>query len=158
MICPECRSDIPDDAVVCRHCTRRIKGKACPECLTVCNEKAVKCAACSHDFGRDKTKLDFETFTTKASLLATLIIRFRLLPQKIELTSDKIAVTTYGYFYLTTTVEEIPWEKIAGYHFHSGMFWDSVQIQTRGQTANYMDCLKKADSPKIKEILEKMKQ
>jgi len=157
MFCPECRSDIPDDAEVCKHCSQRIKGIKCPECLVFCKEGAKKCASCGHDFERDEARLNFEPFSARASFLATILLRFRLLREKIDLTPSKIAITTYGYFYLTTTVEEIPWEKIAGYHFHSGLFWDSVIIQTRGQSANIMRCLKRVDSRKIKEILEKMK-
>ena len=49
-------------------------------------------------------------------------------------------------------------EKIAGYHYYSGWFWDSVEIQTRGQKANKMTGLPKAQGLKVKEILERMKE
>jgi hypothetical protein len=156
-LCPECKSEIPEDALVCRYCCQRIKGKQCPQCLNFNKAGAKKCSHCSHDFDRDVAIVNFQPFEAKASLLATILLRLRLLPQKIELTSKKITITTYGYFYLTTFIEEIPWEKIAGYHFKSGLIWDQVVIETRGQTANYMSCLRKKDSTKIKDILEKMK-
>ena len=60
--------------------------------------------------------------------------------------------------WLSRTDEEIPWEKIAGYHYHSGWFWDSVEIQTRGQKANQMGGLPKDQGQRIKEILERMKE
>ena len=148
-ICPECKSEIPKDALVCRYCCRRVEGKECPDCLRRVKNNANKCANCNHDFERDEAIVTFESFSATANLLATILLRNRLLPEKIDLTSNKITITTYGYFYLTTFIEEIPWEKIAGYHFQSGIFWDAVVIETKGQTSNVMKCLEKSDSHKI---------
>ena len=91
-------------------------------------------------------------------MLPTIILRGRLIPQEIHLTQEKILIQTYGVFWLSRTDEEIPWEKIAGYHYYSGRFWDSVEIQTRGQKANKMTGLPKAQGLKVKEILERMKE
>lgn len=71
---------------------------------------------------------------------------------------EKTLIQTHGAFWLSRTDEEIPWEKIAGYHCHSGWFWDSVEIQTRGQRANTMTCLPKDKGVRIKGILERMKE
>ena len=54
--------------------------------------------------------------------------------------------------------EDIPWEKIAGYHYHSGWFWDGIEIQTRGQKANTIGGLSKSCARTIKETLEQMKE
>ena len=101
---------------------------------------------------------NIEPFSAKASLLATLFLRMRLIPQEIFLTPEKIVIQTWGFFWLSRSDEDIPWEKIAGYHYHAGWFWDSLEIQTRGQTANRIRCLQKPDGLRIKEILEQMKE
>ena len=99
-----------------------------------------------------------EPFTAKACLFPTILLRRRLIPQEIHLTPDKIIIQTWGFFWLSRRDEDIPWEKIAGYHYHSGWFWDSLEIQTRGQTANRIRYLRKPDALKIKDILEEMKE
>lgn len=86
------------------------------------------------------------------------MIRGRLIPQEMHLSSEKIVIQTWGFFWLSRTDEDIPWEKIAGYHYHSGLFWDSVEIQTRGQKANTIGCLPKSSGRTVKEILERMKE
>jgi hypothetical protein len=156
--CPECLAEVPDEAKVCRHCTRRIIGKACPECAEVAADEATRCPCCGHNFARQERISTVEPFSAKAALLPTLLIRGRLIPQEIHLTPEKILIQTYGFFWLSRTDEEIPWEKIAGYHYHSGWFWDQVEIQTRGQKANHMTCLPKQYGTRIKEILERMKE
>ena len=100
--------------------------------------EAVKCPCCGHSFARRERIAKVEPFSAKADMLPTIILR--------------------GRFWLSRTDEEIPWEKIAGYHYYSGWFWDSVEIQTRGQKANKMTGLPKAQGLKVKEILERMKE
>ena len=156
--CPECLSDVPESAFVCHACGRRIVGKECPECCEVSKEPAKRCAYCGHNFERKEKIANIEPFSAKASLLATLFLRMRLIPQEIFLTPEKIVIQTWGFFWLSRSDEDIPWEKIAGYHYHAGWFWDSLEIQTRGQTANRIRCLQKADGLRIKEILEQMKE
>ena len=99
-----------------------------------------------------------EPFHAKASLLPTLVIRGRLIPQEIYLSTEKIVIKTWGFFWLSHTEEDIPWEKIAGFHYHSGWFWDSIEIQTRGQKSNTIGCLPKTSGRAIRDILEKMKE
>lgn len=99
-----------------------------------------------------------EPYRAKASFLPTLLFRGRLIPQEIHLSAEKIVIKTWGILWLSHTDEDIPWEKIAGYHYHSGWFWDRIEIQTRGQQANSIGCLPKSGSRRIKEILERMKE
>jgi hypothetical protein len=156
--CPECFGEVAEEAAVCRHCGKRIAGKRCPECAEVCRQEAAKCAFCGHSFAREKKVAAVEAFSGKAALFPTLILRGRLIPQQIHLNAEKIVIQTWGLFGLSRTDEEIPWEKIAGYHYHAGLFWDSVEIQTRGQKANQMGCLPKTEGLRIKSILEQMKE
>ena len=80
------------------------------------------------------------------------------MPQEIQLTPEQIIIRTWGYFRLSHTDEEIPWAKIAGYHYRSGWFWDGVELQTRGQAANRIDWLSKSKGPNIRDLLEKMRE
>jgi RNA polymerase subunit RPABC4/transcription elongation factor Spt4 len=156
--CPECLSEVPEQAAVCRVCHQRISGKSCPDCGETTRAHARKCPWCGHNFLRGARVASFEAYSANASLLATVLLRGRLIPQEIHLTPEKIVILTWGFLWLSRTDEEIPWEKIAGYHYHSGWFWDNVEIQTRGQKANSIGCLHKSSGPRIKEILEQMKE
>lgn len=120
--------------------------------------EATKCPHCSHSFARQARIAAVEPFSARAALFGTIFLRGRFIPQEIHLTPEKILIQTHGFFWLSRTDEEIPWEKIAGYHYHSGWFWDSVEIQTRGQKANEMGCLPKAEGKRVKEVLERMKE
>lgn len=156
--CPECLSDLAEGAQVCRSCSRRVSGKPCPECAELSKPAAKKCAHCGHSFAREEKIAAVEDYVAKAELLPTFIFRGRLIPQEIELSSEKIVISTWGFLRLSRTDEDIPWEKIAGYHYHAGLFWDSVEIQTRGQKANAIGCLPKSCGKRIKDILERMKE
>lgn len=156
--CPDCLSDIPEAAEVCHACGGRVAGKPCPDCAELSRTAAKKCRCCGHSFAREVRIAAVEAFTAKADLLPTVLLRGRLIPQEIHLSSEKIVIQTWGFFWLSRTDEDIPWEKIAGYHYHSGLFWDSVEIQTRGQRANAIGCLPKSDGSKVKAILERMKE
>ena len=90
--CPECLSDVPESALVCHACGRRIVGKECPECCEVSKETAKRCAYCGHNFERKEKIAKIEPFSAKASLLATLFLRMRLIPQEIFLTPEKIVI------------------------------------------------------------------
>jgi hypothetical protein len=156
--CPDCFADIADGAEVCRACGNRVVGKRCPDCAELVRDAAKKCPHCSHSFAREQKIATVEAFSAKADLLPTILLRGRLIPQEIHLSSEKIVIQTWGLFWLSRTDEDIPWEKIAGYHYHSGLLWDSVEIQTRGQKANSIGCLPKSSGARIKEILERMKE
>ncbi|MCB1062933.1 MAG: zinc ribbon domain-containing protein [Verrucomicrobiae bacterium] len=156
--CPECCSQMPDEAQVCHACGRRVTGKACPDCDEISKPTAKKCRYCGHDFARSEKLAVIEAFQASASLLPTFILRARFIPQQIHLNSEKIVIRTYGFFWLSHTDDDIPWEKIAGYHYRSGFFWDAIEIQTRGQKANSIGCLSKSVGRKIKTTLERMKE
>ena len=156
--CPECCSEMPDQAEVCHACGRRIIGKQCPECAELSKEAARKCRYCGHDFTREEKVAGIEPYSAKASFLPTLFFRGRLIPQEIHLSSEKIVIKTWGLLWLSHTDEDIPWEKIAGYHYQSGWFWDGIEIQTRGQKANNIGGLSKSHGQTIKKILEQMRE
>lgn len=156
--CPECLSEIPDAAQVCHTCGRRVVGKPCPACAEIAKPAARTCAWCGHDFAREEKIAVIEPYSARAALFPTIIFRGRFIPQEIHLSSEKIMIKTWGVLWLSHTDEDIPWEKIAGYHFHSGWFWDSIEIQTRGQKANSIGCLPKSSALRIKETLERMKE
>lgn len=156
--CPECRTEIPAEAEVCRACGQRIVGRACPECAELSKPGARKCRFCGHGFAREEKIALIEPCSAKAALIPTIFMRGRLIPQEIHLSSEKIVIKTWGFLWLSHTDEEIPWEKIAGYDYHSGWFWDGVTIQTRGQKSNSIGGLPKSSGLQIKEILERMKE
>jgi hypothetical protein len=156
--CPECQSDIPDEAAVCRHCGRRVVGKICPDCCSRCSDEAKKCNCCGYGFDSKANQIDVEPFAVIAKLLPTFLMRQRLLCQRLDVDQDKITISTPGYFSLYTHGEEIPWQKVAGFDYRKGIFWDAISIETRGQKASNMTCLAKADGHRIRDVLRKLKQ
>ena len=154
--CPECKSDIPDDAQVCRFCGERIEGQECPKCLSLNKQKAAVCRWCNFAFKKESKLLDISQFEVIAELLPTLLLRHRLFPQKIRFTQEKIILSTPGIFALSTYHEEIPWHKVAGFDYRSGIFWDQATIQTRGQTSATMSCLDKEKGERIRQLLQNL--
>ena len=154
--CPDCLSDVPDNAEVCRHCGERIEGKRCPACGARNWNEATTCRWCGHAYQGGPVNLSFEPFTVTAEQLPTLLQRGRLLVQSITLTREKIIVSTPGPFNLSKKEEEIPWRKVAGFDYRSGIFWDQVKIETRGQSSSRMMCLKKADGQRIRDVLQQL--
>lgn len=156
--CPECQSEIPDQAEVCCACGRRIVGRPCPDCAELSKPTARICRYCGHDFAREQKAAVIKPYSAKASFLPTLLFRGRLIPQEIHLASEKVVIRTWGFLWLSHTDEDIPWEKIAGYHYHSGWFWDGIEIQTRGQKANGIRGLPKPCGRIVKDTVERMKE
>ncbi|HEX7025668.1 MAG TPA: hypothetical protein VF268_00360, partial [Gammaproteobacteria bacterium] len=70
----------------------------------------------------------------------------------------KIVVRTYGFLGLTSSEDEVLWEKIAGFTYRSGFFWDSVGIETRGQSSAVIVCLSRDDAVKIVKILRDLEK
>jgi len=95
-----------------------------------------------------------DAFTATARLLPTFLQRGRLLPQTMSLTAEKILICTPGVFNLSRQDEEIPWRKVAGFDYKSGIFWDQVTIETRGQSSSKVACLSKADGRRIRKVLQ----
>jgi len=157
--CPDCLSEIPDGAAVCRHCGERVEGKRCPECGTRCWPEARRCRWCGHRFEKEEVGVvELEPFEVTADRLATLVQRGRFRPQCLTLTPEKVVVHTPGLFNLSRREEEIPWAKVAGFDYHSGIFWDQITIETRGQRSTSVGCLAKADGARIRAVLRRLER
>ncbi|MEX0891154.1 MAG: PH domain-containing protein [Gemmatimonadota bacterium] len=100
--------------------------------------------------------MDFEPFSIEARRLPTFLHRGRLLPQTMRFTPEKILISTPGTFNLSTQEEEIPWRKVAGFDYTSGIFWDRVTVETRGQSSSTMACLAKEDGERIRGVLQQL--
>ena len=98
--------------------------------------------------------MEFEPFVVNAEALPTFLLRGRFLVQSINFTVDKIVISTPGHFNLSRQEEEIPWKKVAGFDYHSGIFWDKVTIETRGQSASTIMCLSKSNGNRIRQVLQ----
>lgn len=155
-VCPDCRSEIPEEADVCRHCGERVEGPRCDACGARNWAEARLCRWCGEPMQTVGARLDFEPFTVTARLLPTALFRGRLLPRSITLTEEKILVRTPGIFDLSEQQQEIPWAKVAGFDYHSGLVWDRVRIETRGQASTTVGCLAKPDGERIRDVLREM--
>ena len=154
--CPECLSEIPDGAVCCAHCGERVLGKRCPECCTVIANESRKCRYCGFEFQPAAPRVELEPFSVNASLIPTMLLKGRFLTQSIQLTQEKIVISTPGFAGLSKREEEIPWKKVAGFDYRSGIIWDVVRIETRGQSSSVVSCLPKATGQKIRSILQQL--
>lgn len=154
--CPDCLSDIPAGAAFCRYCGERVEGQPCPDCGSRGAPGAVVCRWCGHRFQAEAPQVDFEPFTVEAQRLATVLQRGRFLPQTIHFTRDKIVISTPGAFDLSRQEEEIPWRKVAGFDYRSGIFWDQITVETRGQSSSTMACLAKEDGARIRNVLQQL--
>ena len=155
--CPECRGEIPADASVCRHCTRRLSGRQCALCLEFSKPEARVCSCCRANLIRQKAVAEFEPVSIPASVIGSIFLRGRFIPQRIQLLPDKVVISTWGRFWLSRKDEQIPWEKVAGYELRAGLLWDKLEIETRGQSSNTITCLRKSQSRRIKAILDLMR-
>ena len=152
--CPDCLSEIPAEAEFCRFCGERVEGKRCPECGARNWPEAAVCRSCGHGYEALRGRVEFEPFAVSAQRFPTILQRGRLLRQTISLTEDKIVICTPGMFDLSRHEEEIPWGKVAGFDYRSGIFWDQVTIETRGQSATKMIGLAKGDGKRIRQVLQ----
>jgi hypothetical protein len=50
------------------------------------------------------------------------------------------------------------WEKVAGFSHRSGIFWDTISIETRGQTSADVTCLSQEDSKRIRGLLQDLEK
>ena len=156
--CPECFSQIDGRASVCPNCNERIMGSRCPACLAMNSEGARLCRWCGTKLATASATRKLSAFTIKADAIGALLINHSFHPQVAAFTQDKIVITTYGFFGLTSSDEEIPWEKVAGFKHHSGLIWDQVQIETRGQSSAVISCLSRQDGERIKQVMQGLEQ
>ena len=156
--CPLCKETTPENAEVCSHCGERIKGKACEDCLSICPDNAKVCRWCGFKFRSETQKIGIDEFVINAKFLPTLLIRMRFLCESIRFNEEKVVISTPGLFRLWVNEAEVPWNKVAGFDYRSGIFWDSVLIETRGQKPTMIRCLAKGDGERFREILRSLEE
>ena len=156
--CPFCKSDIHPDAVVCAVCGERVEGKVCEDCKSLCPEDAKKCRWCGYEFAEMSRKIGIDEFEIRALHLPTFLFRRRLLVKRARFNEEKVVISTPGIFHLWVNEAEVPWNKVAGFDYRSGIFWDSVLIETRGQKPTTIGCLKKSDGERLREILRRLEE
>lgn len=157
-ICQFCKQTIPPNAVHCGHCGERLVGRICDDCRSLCPEDARKCRWCGFIFSDAAKRIGIEDFEILAARLPTFLMRFRLLRQCVQFNEEKLTLVTPGLFYLWTNESEVPWNKVAGFDYRSGIFWDSVTIETRGQKPTVIRCLPKSAGEHLREILRKLEE
>ncbi|QIZ76105.1 PH domain-containing protein [Ferrimonas lipolytica] len=151
--CPECLSDIPVAANICRYCTERIVGVCCQECLALNPEGATKCRWCGTRIST-VSATNIDTFEVQANVVATVLTQLRLHPQQAFFTPEKLIIRSYGLLGFTSNDEEILWEKVAGFSHRRGLLWDTISIETRGQTPASIGCLDKPDAERVRQVLQ----
>lgn len=156
--CPFCKETISAEAEVCSHCGERITGKACEDCSTLCPEEAKICRWCGFTFGAPAKKIGIDEFEITAQPLPTFLIRLRFLCESIRFNEEKLVVSTPGFFRLWVNENEVPWNKVAGFDYRSGIFWDAVEIETRGQNPTKIRCLSKQDGERLRDILRSLEE
>lgn len=154
--CPECLGEIQETAAFCRHCGERVQGEPCTDCGSRIAPGAVVCRWCGHRAQQAHEVMDFQPFSVEARRFASVLYRGRLLPQSMNFTREKIVISTPGTFNLSRQEEEIPWRKVAGFDYRSGVFWDRVTIETRGQSSSTVSCLAKEDGERIRKVLRQL--
>ncbi len=158
-ICFECISLISQAAKVCKFCGSRIEGKLCTDCYSICHSNSKKCKWCGKHFRKDATKdIHIKSLNVASSFWGTLFVRQSIFPQKIRLNNEKIVITTLGFLGLSSNDEEILWEKVSGFSYKSGIIWDHIWIETRGQTSAVISSLYKEDGKKIRKILQSLEK
>ncbi|PHR98530.1 MAG: hypothetical protein COA78_26050 [Blastopirellula sp.] len=157
MICSFCHSDVPDGAIKCKFCSEFLVGQTCTQCLSTIPEEATACRYCGHRINKRKLETNI-SLEIKADVFASLVFRGRLLPHEIVSDNEKIVIKSPGLFRLWENADEIPWNKVAGFTYRSGIVWDKVEIETRGQKPSVIIGLVKADGEKLREILQNLEK
>ncbi len=158
MFCPFCKSEIRNDAAICASCGERVVGKECEDCKSLCPHDATKCRWCGYKFRESTKRIGIKEFSIQAKLLPTLLIRLRLIPQRARFNDEKLVISTPGFFWLWTNDAEVPWNKIAGFDYRSGIIWDAVKIETKGQDPTTIRCLAKQDGQRLRAILQALEE
>ena len=155
--CPKCVADIPDGAEVCHSCGNRVVGKPCPDCAELARHAANQCPHCGHSFAREQKIATVEAYTAKAAQLPTLLLRGRLIPQEIHLSSEKIVIQTWGLFWLSRTTKRSRGRRSPAITTTQDCSGTASRSRRAGRRRTDIGCLPKASGLKVKEILERMK-
>lgn len=154
--CSECKAEIPADALLCQCCGEAVDGIRCEQCKSVVHKDAKICKWCGSQLLTEKVTKQSTTGFIKGEVLPSLLLRFRFLPHEVTIKEEKIVVRTPGLFRLWNQDDEIPWNKIAGFNYRNGIFWDQITIETRGQKGTSIVGLEKQQGQKLKSILESL--
>lgn len=159
MQCAYCKNDLNEGSLKCHHCLEYTSGLTCHKCHSSLPREAVTCKNCGATLKRaaNKTK-KLQTLDFKCELLPTILFRGRLIPQEVETDIEKISVKAYGPFWLWCNTDEIPWNKVAGFSYRSGIIWDKIEIETRGQKPSVIVGIKKENGAKIRAILQDLEK
>lgn len=156
--CDECLAEVPGGAARCRHCGEAIGGKPCPDCSSRIRSEARVCRWCGHRFRTGDVQMQVDARRIRGKVLPSVLFRGRFIPQEVEITDDKLVVRAPGAFYLWTNENEIPWNKVSGFHYRSGIVWDRLTLETRGQESETVLGLGKSDGREIREILQRLER
>jgi ribosomal protein L40E len=158
MICDYCKNEIPDEARKCGHCGEYTSGVVCDECYSTLPAKASVCRCCGSKVKRKAGAKTDISLDIRGRVLPSLIFRFRLLPHEIVADNEKVVINTPGLFRLWNNADEIPWNKVAGFTYRSGIIWDRVEIETRGQKPSVVIGIDKMEGPRLREILQNLER
>jgi len=152
--CPECFSEIDQDAAVCKFCGNRIVGIKCDNCASICKPEAKTCRWCGGILTKkNKVRLADEV-EIKASFLGTLFSKRSFFPQRIIFSKDKIVIRTYGTLKMTKKDQAISWDKISSLGHKKGYFWDTITISNYGKRPTIIDCIRRSDAIFMKDVLQ----
>lgn len=156
-ICNECTSEISYNAKVCPKCSTRIVGIECGKCKSICKNGAMLCKWCMNFLtSKHDEELNFESFDIISEFIPTLLLGGSFLSQITAFSKQKIVITTPYFFGFASKIEEVMWNNVTGFQHHAGIIWDSITIETKGQTTNQINFLSKKNAKKIAEILRKL--
>ncbi|WP_395338388.1 hypothetical protein PN836_011455 [Ningiella sp. W23] len=157
MKCRYCQNEIADTTIKCGHCQEYPDGDQCANCFATVPKGALSCRYCQASMPRMAgAKEKIPQLEVKAELFPSFLFRFRLIPHEVTTDAEKLTFKAPGLFYLWTDSHEIPWNKVAGFSYRSGIFWDKVEIETRGQKPSIIIGLSKPNGSKVRAILQSL--
>lgn len=159
--CNYCKNELPKLAIKCGYCREYTSGEVCQECQSTIPKNAVLCKHCGSKIQReaDVRNRPQISFYIKTELLPTMFVRLRFLPHEVWVDNEKIVIKTPGIFNLWQSNNEIPWNKVAGFSYRDGIFWDSIKIETRGQKeVEIIGLNKQTSGPRLREILQSLEK
>lgn len=127
----------------------------------VCPLGATVCHHCNASFEgvADATAMqNITAHTFVASRTGNTLLNFSLVPTRAYVSPEKLIVTHYRMFGLVSHNEEIPWNKVAGFAHRSGLIWDAISIETRGQSGTVIAPLPKPEALALKAVLQRLER